>query len=131
MIIKWMDEYSVGVKDLDAHHQHIISILNKLFAAIGQGNNQRAVIETLHELRDYASYHFQAEEVLMHKHNYPGTDHHMQEHEEFRNKLQRIQDLAKKNDDFSGLELMEFLSSWLTNHVLTEDMKYVPYLTGN
>jgi hemerythrin len=129
MVMIWTNEFSLGVKELDEHHQRIISILNKLFAAISSGNDQRAVIETLIELREYAVYHFQAEEDLMRKKNYPGTDLHVQEHEEFRTHLQRIQDLVKNNDDFSGLELTEFLSSWLTTHVLTADMKYVPYLS--
>ena len=129
MMIKWTKEFSVGVKELDEHHQHIISVINKLYDAVSGGNNPRAVIETLTELREYASYHFQAEEELMRKKNYPDAPAHIQEHEEFQNQLQRIQNLVQSNDDFSGLELMEFLSSWLTTHVLTTDMKYVPYLS--
>jgi hemerythrin len=129
MLLTWSDEFSVKIKELDEHHRKIFSILNKLFDEINKGSHSRVVLEVLTDLDEYASYHFQAEEELFRKKNYPDAQEHMREHEVFRSHQRKLDELVRMNDNLAGLELSEFLSSWLISHVLTTDKKYIPYLT--
>jgi hemerythrin len=126
--LAWTKEFSVGVGELDRHHQHLIAVFNKLYEAMTVGDDPKTVAEVLKELDDYAAYHFKAEKDLFRKKKYPAAAAHNRQHNEFREHLKRLHALVRKKDDYAGLEMAAFLSSWLTNHILTADMKYVPYL---
>jgi hemerythrin len=128
MSLVWTKEFSVGVKELDRHHRHLIAVFNKLYEAMTVGNDPKIVAEVLKELDGYATYHFKAEMDLFRKRKYPGAAAHNRLHGEFRDHLKMLRRMVKRNDDFAGLKMAEFLSSWLTDHILTADMKYVPYL---
>ncbi len=128
MALVWTKEFSVGVRELDRHHQHLIDIFNKLYEAMTLGGDAKITAEVLKELDEYASYHFKAEMILFRKKKYPLAAAHNREHNKFREHLKMLRNLVRKDDEYAGLKTAEFLSSWLTNHILTADMKYVPYL---
>lgn len=129
MALKWTDEYSVGLKELDAHHQELFSLLNtNLKSVIDKTDDPKIVAADITRLHEYALTHFQAEENLFLKIKYPEAEEHMREHEEFRNELKKLQALENTTDDLSRLKLLLFLSTWFTKHIMTTDKKYVPYL---
>ncbi len=130
MPLVWTREFSVGVKELDRHHQHLIAVFDKLYETMTVGNDPKIVAEVLKELDDYSSYHFKAEMDLFRKKKYPGAAAHNRQHDEFRKNLKRLHSLVRKKESSAGLEMVTFLSSWLTDHILTADMKYVPYLAS-
>jgi hemerythrin len=128
---EWNDGLSVGVKQFDSHHQHLIGLINKTAEAClndRQAENFGAIIE---ELIDYVVYHFAAEESLMKAHAYPGTDEHVEEHVQFTRKVLDFQrELAKGSREFT-IDLVDlncFLVNWLTHHIMDVDRKYGVYL---
>jgi hemerythrin-like metal-binding protein len=130
MALKWTEKYSVGVKELDADHQKMFSLLNSnLKSVIENDGTSKTVAPDLKQLKEYALTQFKAEEDLLLKIKYPDAAAHIQEHEEFRKELQKLDTLANEADDLARLRLLLFLSTWFTKHILTDDKNYIPYLT--
>ena len=130
MALKWTEEYSVGVKELDDHHRQLFSLLNNnLKRVINKNGDLKTIGADLKKLQEYTITHFKAEENLFLKINYPDAKAHLHEHEEFRKELRKLDTLADGTDDVAALKLLLFLSTWFTKHIMTVDKKYIPYLT--
>jgi hemerythrin len=130
MALRWTEDYSVGVRELDDHHRELISLLNSnLKSVIDKNENSKTIVADIKKLQEYAVTHFEAEEKLFLKIKYPDTIAHIQEHEEFRKELQKLDTLVHGTDDLARLKLLLFLSTWFTKHIVTADKKYIPYLT--
>jgi len=129
MALTWTDKYSVGVKELDIHHQELFTLLNtNLKSVIDKDGDLKTIKTDVAKLQEYAVGHFKAEEDLFLRINYPDAAVHIREHEEFRKELQKLDALANEPDDLARLKLLLFLSSWFTKHIMTADKQYVPYL---
>ena len=59
----------VGVASMDSQHKQWITLINRLYASITQGDAAKTVGTILKDLLDYTDYHFKAEEELMEKAN--------------------------------------------------------------
>lgn len=122
--IRWTETMSVGNAELDRDHKRLIGILNHLGINIELGN--RNIVEfILDDLSDYAQVHFRREENHLARLNFPDLERHRRIHDGI---AHRIEDAKWKY--FQGLsatlenELLNFLTAWLNNHILVEDMKY-------
>lgn len=130
-IVEWSDAYSVGIEQFDEHHRHLIGLLNTVYDSFADGSSEEVVESFLDELADYATYHFTAEEFWMREIDYPFRDAHNREHNSF---ARRVMDIQR---DFAGgkkgltLEILSFLKTWLTNHILTSDVDYKNFLAGS
>jgi hemerythrin-like metal-binding protein len=130
MALKWTEEYSVGMKELDDHHRQLFSLLNSnLKSVIEKNGDSKTIVADLKKLQEYAVTHFKAEENLFVKINYPDAKAHIYEHDKFRKELRKLDTLADGTDDLATLKLLLFLSTWFTKHIMTVDKKYIPYLT--
>ena len=61
----WDDSWVIGVREIDAQHKNLVSILNQLHQARKLGQGQDELKNTLHNLVSYTRAHFAAEERLM------------------------------------------------------------------
>jgi hemerythrin len=130
MALRWTEEYSVGVREIDDHHRQLFSLLNSNLKSVIENNGElKTIAADVKELQEYAVTHFKAEEKLFLKINYPDAPAHIDEHKIFRKELHKLDTLADKTDDLARLKLLLFLSTWFTKHIITADKKYVPYLT--
>ena len=62
-IVEWEEKYLLGVEQFDAHHKHLVGLLNKVYEMfllndVAEGKLQ----EILDSLAEYANYHFDQEE---------------------------------------------------------------------
>ena len=122
--IKWKDEYSLGIERVDRQHQHLFEIINKIIDCCGSAGDTELVGETIKEMVNYGREHFTDEEKLMQQYGYPNFEEHKNQHNYF---IDTTADLAvgfMNNKKTTGCEIAEFLSIWLTNHILKTDMKY-------
>ena len=129
MIIEWSTEFSVGHEQIDSHHKRIIDMMNKLYESVKSGTEESIMPKILQELLQYAQYHFSIEEGWFLVTDYPNSEEHIQQHEQFRTNLSKLTELLSGQDRLEqGLELMEFIMSWFVNHILKADMEMTPYL---
>ncbi|MQX36536.1 bacteriohemerythrin [Roseospira navarrensis] len=129
-LIEWTDRMSVGVEALDSDHQRLIGLLNQLDAIIQGTESEAALPGLVHELVRYTTYHFASEERMMRLARYPGLDEHLRAHTDLRRRIVSFEQkfLTAPGTAADAVPLFEFLSEWLTRHILQEDMRYRPYM---
>ena len=58
--IVWMNEFSVGVKEMDEQHKKLIAMINLLIADQKSLTAPETIAKLLTEMTDYAQEHFRA-----------------------------------------------------------------------
>ncbi|MGD1098576.1 MAG: hemerythrin domain-containing protein, partial [Bryobacteraceae bacterium] len=66
--VTWNDSWLVGVREIDAQHKNLVSILNQLHEAAMQGHGNDVLGKILDSLVRYTTAHFAAEERLIEQH---------------------------------------------------------------
>jgi hemerythrin-like metal-binding protein len=122
--IKWSDNLSVKVGEIDGQHQKLIALINQLHDAMAQGKGKEAVSSIVQGLVGYAGAHFALEERYFDKFKYPDAASHKQEHAAFVQKIVEFQDKFNKGALTLTLEVMNFLKDWLVKHIQGTDQKY-------
>ncbi len=120
----WSSEFSVGVREMDAQHRHLVGLLNRLHNAMAAGQGRAALASVLNELAQYTQAHFRAEEALMQQHNFPDLVSHRAEHERLAATVRRhIADLQASKITLT-VQVMQFLKEWLVTHIMGWDKEY-------
>ncbi len=129
--MSWSDRFRVGVRAIDNDHRQLFSIVNNYHEAVQGKRPQAAIASTFTALENYAEEHFSREEGYMETANYPELGVHKLEHEDL---LEALSEHKRKFQsapaNFDHAEFLAFLKKWLTEHILMEDKRYVPYLRG-
>lgn len=129
-LITWSEEFSVNIKEVDNQHRQLIEIINQLQRAMKEGKSASVLNDILQRLIDYTDYHFSTEERLMEAYNYPGYVHHKAQHEALKRKVQEFQRLYKQNPTGLSVQLLNFLKTWLNDHILNTDKQYTRHLNN-
>ncbi len=127
-LITWTESLSVGVEVFDQHHQKLVGLINGLHAAMLERKGKDVMDDLLNSLVLYTKKHFDAEETLLKRHNYPGYLSHIKEHKDLTNRVVSLQNRHKEGSVSISMEVMEFLRDWLTKHILGTDKQYGPFL---
>jgi hemerythrin-like metal-binding protein len=80
--IKWNDNFSVKVSEVDNQHKELIGLINQLYDAMRVGKGREVPGSVLTELVNYTVYHFSTEERLFQEHGYPEYERHKQIHDD-------------------------------------------------
>lgn len=128
-MIKWKDDYSLGIKEIDEQHQKLFEIADRAYQILKDDfsiDKFDQVIAILEELKEYAVYHFQTEEAYMQKIGYRKFLSHKVVHDDFIKKVQET-DLNKvdENPDKYLLEVLDFIMNWIDDHILGVDKAIV------
>lgn len=123
----WKPEYSVGVDEIDRHHQRLFDMIGLLQLSLDSKLDDDSTITVLDEMVDYVNYHFQREEELMTKYEYPHFKDHKKEHWEFA--LEAMEFVRKYHENKNALtvEMHNYLKEWLINHILNSDQQYAKF----
>jgi len=127
--LEWSDKYLTGISNIDVEHKNLFVITNVLYDNVQENGAQANVVPVLTALGEYVKKHFTSEELAMRHAEYPGIVEHIEKHRAIDRKVQAY--INQCNDDPNAVdtkELLEFLKRWLVNHVLKNDMGYVPYV---
>jgi hemerythrin len=123
-IINWKNAFSVGVDSLDAQHKKLLGMINRLIEDQKSLTDPKMIAELLTEMTDYAEEHFHAEEYLMSEYGYEEKDQQVIDHKEFIKKTRAFYSKTEIGPNILSTALLDYLSKWLINHILHEDMKY-------
>lgn len=126
--IDWTEKSEVGVKEVDEQHQKLFEMLNELHQATVNGDEQSALANILNEMVDYTVYHFETEEKLFKKYDYPGYDEHKKAHDELTGQAVELLDKFRDGSATISFELLDFLHGWLLDHTTGLDKDMGPFL---
>jgi len=129
-VMEWDDSFALGINQFDEHHKHLIDLLNMAFDGFTCRLDRDELVVILDDLVDYAMYHFAAEEYWMEVNEYPRVAQHREEHEIFTIKVAAFQNDFLNRKTSLSLEVVQFLMSWLTNHILETDGDYGRFAAG-
>lgn len=132
-LMKWDSKIMLGIKSIDDQHKVLVDLINDLHRAMKTRslNNVASAGAILDELVRYTETHFKYEEGLFKKHNYAATDEHMKIHRKLVAEVVDFQQNFKTGKATLSVELMDFLKSWLNDHIRKEDKKYLPFFKEN
>ena len=123
----WNEGMSVGVDAIDEDHKKIISVLAKLVDSKNTQASLAVVEETFSELEHYVIQHFTKEEALLEKIGYKEIEAHRRSHLAFVEKIAVLkQQWLSQNSDEISSEITDYLQRWLLEHILQEDLDFVP-----
>lgn len=127
-------KYHTGIELVDNEHKRLFEIIreaNDLIQAEYLHDKFDEIMKIIDELRDYTEFHFRDEEAYMEQIGYPELPAQKRAHAVFEERLAEI-DIFKMseiddNQQSYLLELIDFLLSWLSNHILKMDKKIGEY----
>jgi len=121
--MQWTQDLETGIHVIDVQHRRIVDYINELDHA-SQTANADEVKHVLDELVDYTVTHFQFEEELQERANYPFLKAHKKVHEIFKRRISTFLERANKGENIVP-ELMSMLRIWLSSHIKGDDSDYV------
>ena len=128
LFILWDHSYSVGNVTIDTQHQKFISIINELYESFVDQTASQKLERIIADLIDYSKYHFQTEEDLFEKYNYPDKEEHIAKHKEFTLKIEEFKRDFESGKTNLTFQLMNYLRNWLLVHLKYEDQQYAGFL---
>ena len=133
MVFAWSEQLSVGNAMMDSEHKNLICMVNNVVRAI-RARDSSALPQAFEQLEECLRAHFVNEEKMAQAINFPFIQNEL-EHKYVLKSLHLISDavasMAAKNGvwaEDAAEHYSEFLSDWLTNHVIREDMLMKPML---
>jgi hemerythrin len=133
MRLEWDDKYAVNVKEIDDQHKAFIELINKMYAALEGEHVQPIVDEALVKIPGHALTHFATEEKYCELCDYPELKEMKEAHADLVHKLELL--LAERettNDIYTYyFDLLDFLTDWLSDHMITIDVKMGPALNAH
>lgn len=130
-LIEWHDDMSVGVKTLDDDHKILMGFINELNDAVNEGKGREVMGRIIENLVDYTIIHFQREEKLFEKTDYPDIEAHKRLHKTLTDQVLDIKTKHNESTFLMSAEVMGFLKDWLVNHIQGTDKKYGSYLNDD
>jgi hemerythrin len=121
--IVWDQSFETNIPEIDAQHRRLVDIINSLADGIGH-SSMGELQEILAQLKEYAQYHFRAEETIMDAAGYAELAEHKGEHLAFVDQLQLFDlDIILASEGLAW-DMYQFLGGWLTSHILVVDKKF-------
>ncbi|MCP4686234.1 MAG: hemerythrin family protein [bacterium] len=121
--IVWKDEYKIGVAKIDNQHRKLFDYLERLRLFLPRGLQNPVVGSTIKDLVDYTQFHFKEEEKFMRQIDFVDLEKHSELHKDLLKELADILRRLKRDDNYTGLDLMAFLRHWIVDHVIREDVR--------
>lgn len=131
MSFQWKDRYNLNIDEIDKQHKKLFEIGARVYdlAILDDSyDHYDEIMVLLNELLEYTEYHFTFEENLMKTYKYDGFGEQHQEHGFYVNKIKSISSKdIDNNQQKTIIEIVDFLSEWISSHILFSDRKYATY----
>jgi hemerythrin-like metal-binding protein len=126
-LMAWSEHFVTGIDTVDAQHHALVDMINAAAPSLALGDAQakRVVSPLLDKLIHYAAVHFKFEEELMAKTQVlpDYLAQHQRTHQAFVDEVLHMRQQYDQEGNLSGQDLLQFLTSWLSFHILSEDKR--------
>jgi len=126
------EQFSSGINKIDYQHQYLFDRIDNLRSLLDRkaGISRDDLEDILDDMFEFFQKHFKFEEELLHRH--PFLKSHKVKHQLFIDSTKEFEKkLFTKEPTALGTEMYSFLSEWLQEHIVQEDLKYFAYLREN
>lgn len=123
-LLGWNPALSVGNATMDQHHQQLFKLIAEFHQALKEGKAVRIANEILERLEEYTRMHFRTEELLLEEAGYTRLNQQKQAHSHFIGKILELRSRWSGGDLSVSSEMMQFLNSWLLEHIKRMDKEY-------
>lgn len=124
----WSESYSIGCERVDAQHQELCHLVDELELNIDNEASGKTLAEALKFVVNYTRHHFNDEEKLMKVVAYPQLEEHKKLHNDLIHQVTEILLQLRDGKKLEPAELLNFLTSWVKNHIVDEDKKIGNFL---
>lgn len=126
-MIEWTTEFSVENHKIDDEHKKLFKLLENFYQGLQNGSSKEELGHLIKGLLDYARIHFKNEEAYMESIGFPNLENHKQEHKEFIGKATDFYEKHTSGKLILSLEVTNFIKTWITNHIKSEDKQYATF----
>ena len=131
--IIWSDDLATGVAEIDEQHKILVHEVNEASAKLSRESSTELLMQITRDLLSYALYHFEMEEGLMQTYAYmEGAEDeakdHLKQHRVFSERVVKVYDGLKSATPIEADELLDFLNSWLLDHIQNTDQKLARFI---
>ncbi len=119
---EWDGSLCIGHTEVDRQHERFVGLAARLAQVVDSGARGEAVMRCLTELYLYANQHFRDEEALLEQMSCPESGAHAGLHRDFVRRVDGLVDRCLSQAPPYD-ELLDFLRSWLWEHILGEDAR--------
>jgi len=127
-LINWDESLSVNIIEIDSQHKQLVAMLNNLHEAMLEGKSREVLGKIIISLFGYAREHFATEEKYFERYQYPEAEPHKKEHALFVQKVNKFKEDFEQGRIGLSIEVMDFLSQWLKQHIKQVDKRFGPFL---
>ena len=125
---RWKQSFSINVAELDRQHKRLFDTVAELEYSLNMGRADTIIDEVLAKVVAHTIEHFAAEEALMYENGFPDLAAHCHEHSMLSQQLTTFNLSHMAGRQGVPVALLEFLKTWLQEHILKSDKKYCDFL---
>lgn len=121
----WKEELSIGIDEIDEQHKEMFRIIRdmeQLLITRCIGVRPEQLYDIITQLREFVSYHFYHEEVLMKKYEYSKLEEHTQIHQNLFRYVLEIDLPALGRNPYEELKkIKDGIQDWIFEHMFRDD----------
>ena len=124
-LMTWNKDLELEVNDMNAQHQKLLSLMNKLFDLNDTKADKPTIVSALHDLGNYTVEHFEQEEAYMESVGFPKLEVHKKIHKDLLSKFGEHQsEFIQSKESVLNEQFFSFLKLWLRAHIMGIDKQY-------
>ncbi|MDK9711388.1 diguanylate cyclase [Acidaminobacter sp.] len=128
--LKWNQEWECGNAVIDEAHKTLLTYANAIVTLMQQELSHEKLIRAYDQLLDHVEVHFKDEETILKLAGYPSAAFHERFHQHLLFKGLQLKKMIMEGHLVKSDMIMYLMDEIIVGHLLTEDVKFVPWLRG-
>jgi diguanylate cyclase (GGDEF)-like protein/hemerythrin-like metal-binding protein/PAS domain S-box-containing protein len=126
----WNEEWASGNTLIDEAHKTLLSYANGIVAMMQQDVPSDELMKGYDQLLDHVASHFEEEEAILKQVGYPAVTFHERFHQHLLSKGLQVKKRLLEGHVVKSDMILFLMDEIIVGHLLTEDVKFVPWLRG-
>ncbi len=127
----WDDSLTLSDRKVDQQHHELFDLINSIIEKGTLNPRSGKFVTLLNQLTDYGLHHFETEEELMVKMNYPNYEKHKQSHKKYTYTIAMFNFNFHEETGTDPTEVISFIRSWWYNHIMGLDAEFGRFISSS